>query len=562
MTMKSTFKSTATILFILLLGLSGQAKESPPFTQADMRTVAYLETLQALLDVWANLQLTCSEQGCTTEAQQEIGHRAMQKYSIAWASAQFLHTPELSPLGGFSDLRTQLSESQWQKLNRAAQSARNTLHQLQKQLTKEQNVAFEQEWKHLQHTMLPSTELRARTSLLKSNMHRLQTLVETYAVDWGGGYPTHLDMLYQEAKAKNYYVDIINPFTERYGLGKDGAALDYRTYSFYKHPHTDFRGTIIYIPTGNPITGYYLFGCGYSGQLIGNKGSAFYLRSDGDDSHSSHWSPQNPIGRILLGQSQPNDLESPQKLVLSDAAFAYGYLKTYDSLLNIWQLAHDRCGQQPASCQAETLDSMVYEQAQSAPESLAFFRYQVDLFPHLATVKQQLGTENWGQLTQMTKDLQDTVSQIKTTHFTNTYDKLKTQWSVIGTPLPSQSQVLSREKISSVKSNMHTLQMMVETYAVDWGGTYPENLGVLYEEASAKSYWKPFHNPFTNKEGIGKDGSLIDYPAYQLNSETLHRLKGLVLYLQENNTSYQIMGTDFDGKPILMKGKTFVLTNS
>ena len=41
-------------------------------------------------------------------------------------------------------------------------------------------------------------------------------------------------------------------------------------------------------------------------------------------------------------------------------------------------------------------------------------------------------------------------------------------------------------KICSVKANMHTLQTIVDTYAVDWGGVYPQDVTSLKAEAVVK----------------------------------------------------------------------------
>lgn len=53
-----------------------------------------------------------------------------------------------------------------------------------------------------------------------------------------------------------------------------------------------------------------------------------------------------------------------------------------------------------------------------------------------------------------------------------------------------------RAKISSVKANMHTLQTMLETYAVDNNGSYPKNIKELQIEATQKGYWKELYNPY------------------------------------------------------------------
>ena len=44
---------------------------------------------------------------------------------------------------------------------------------------------------------------RAKLSSLKANMHRVQTAVETYAVDWSGLYPESIEILETETRNKN-----------------------------------------------------------------------------------------------------------------------------------------------------------------------------------------------------------------------------------------------------------------------------------------------------------------------------------------------------------------------
>ena len=48
---------------------------------------------------------------------------------------------------------------------------------------------------------------------------------------------------------------------------------------------------------------------------------------------------------------------------------------------------------------------------------------------------------------------------------------------LVAIALPNFIGAQDRAKISSVKANMHTVQTMLETYGVDWGGTYPTTVG-------------------------------------------------------------------------------------
>lgn len=85
---------------------------------------------------------------------------------------------------------------------------------------------------------------------------------------------------------------------------------------------------------------------------------------------------------------------------------------------------------------------------------------------------------------------------------------------LVAIALPNFIGAQDRAKISSVKANMHTFQTMVETYAVDFGGLYPGEIGSTVGGAglfgvaadttgSTSAYWKAFKNPFTNQ---GPDG--------------------------------------------------------
>jgi type II secretory pathway pseudopilin PulG len=113
-------------------------------------------------------------------------------------------------------------------------------------------------------------------------------------------------------------------------------------------------------------------------------------------------------------------------------------------------------------------------------------------------------------------------------------------------------------QLSSVKSNMHTLQTMLETYAVDWGGVYPSNIQVLYREANKKDkgYWKDFSNPLTGNSGTG-----VSYA-----NEGESQAPGIVTYAPvgtKDVTRYFIYGYDKkDGKRVQNKGQDFYLTNS
>ena len=118
----------------------------------------------------------------------------------------------------------------------------------------------------------------------------------------------------------------------------------------------------------------------------------------------------------------------------------------------------------------------------------------------------------------------------------------------------------SSEKISSVKSNMHTLQTIVENYAVDNKHFYPSSLEELYKEANKHNYWKDFSNPYTSVTGIGINGSLLNYKDYNVYILNYCRYRGLVLYNSLGNppVKYFIYGCGRNGQLIQDKGQNFV----
>ncbi|HEY9840255.1 MAG: hypothetical protein ACAI44_32690 [Candidatus Sericytochromatia bacterium] len=110
----------------------------------------------------------------------------------------------------------------------------------------------------------------------------------------------------------------------------------------------------------------------------------------------------------------------------------------------------------------------------------------------------------------------------------------------------------------SVKDNMHTLQTIVETYAVDHGGFYAPSIGALSYAAHEPGleYWKDFRNPFTSLSGFSKS----------LQDEVLDPQKGIVTYQpipdgKGRFSRYKIYGYDKAARRIRDKGADFVLSN-
>lgn len=134
---------------------------------------------------------------------------------------------------------------------------------------------------------------------------------------------------------------------------------------------------------------------------------------------------------------------------------------------------------------------------------------------------------------------------------------------------------------SSVKANMHTVQTMLETYGVDWGGTYPATFQQLEKEARTASnpYWKDFFQPYTDfpkqpaythfnpKLGLPRRpkpivlAGIYCWPASNLPPEKRYP-PGRVIFTTLSLTQYFLYGTNRDGYIIEDNKEPFVLSSS
>jgi type II secretion system protein G len=143
---------------------------------------------------------------------------------------------------------------------------------------------------------------------------------------------------------------------------------------------------------------------------------------------------------------------------------------------------------------------------------------------------------------------------------------------LVAIALPNFIGAQDRAKLSSVKANMHTVQTMAETYAVDWGGVYAESMTILQTEATDTNknpYWKNITNPFTSASTTNTTitGAIVNLGTEPPNAGGdigLAATGGEVGYYvpATNRTAYGIYGGDKKGNAIEDKGKVFFLTNS
>lgn len=135
---------------------------------------------------------------------------------------------------------------------------------------------------------------------------------------------------------------------------------------------------------------------------------------------------------------------------------------------------------------------------------------------------------------------------------------------LVAIALPNFIAAQDRAKLSSVKANAHTLQTILETYAVDWGGQYGSNLANNQSEAVSKGYWKAYKNPFDQNAAANEDENAVAINATTGVGTTL-TAGAVILNLGSTApyTKYFLYGgSKTANTAIVDKGRTFYLSNS
>jgi prepilin-type N-terminal cleavage/methylation domain-containing protein len=130
---------------------------------------------------------------------------------------------------------------------------------------------------------------------------------------------------------------------------------------------------------------------------------------------------------------------------------------------------------------------------------------------------------------------------------------------LVSIALPNFISAQDRAKISGLKTNMHSLQLAAETYAIDNSGIYCISAVRLRNEGIRDNYWKDFINPFTRQ--IDQADSVVTSVTYAGDITPSTFPVGNIAYLS-TAVSYAIYGGDkIPGKAVLYTGISFELTN-
>lgn len=142
--------------------------------------------------------------------------------------------------------------------------------------------------------------------VVKANAHAFQTMLETYAIDWGGLYPANLKEVRIEALHEQYWKEMKNPYEDAYLTPYSSVLVESDTFDFAANrfrldpPQPDkggwkyltlskdkrsskFKGLVIYDPVKNPdgtVTSYAIYATDKKGGLILYDGQKPFILSN------------------------------------------------------------------------------------------------------------------------------------------------------------------------------------------------------------------------------------------------------------------------------------------
>lgn len=115
-----------------------------------------------------------------------------------------------------------------------------------------------------------------------------------------------------------------------------------------------------------------------------------------------------------------------------------------------------------------------------------------------------------------------------------------------------------KKLITSLKKNMYSFQVMLETYSVDWAGTYPSTVNNLIKEAKNRNYYKNEKNPFNSNLS-----TWINYKEYTNKKfPQMTVIYNPIKDLSKDITKYEIFASDKNGNILKENNKIYVMTNN
>lgn len=155
---------------------------------------------------------------------------------------------------------------------------------------------------------------------------------------------------------------------------------------------------------------------------------------------------------------------------------------------------------------------------------------------------------------------------------------------LIAISVPNYLSAQERAKTANIKSNMQTVQTMVESYSVDWYGEVPQDMVALEKEAKKEGYvfsndsekataiyWKSFNNPYATSSSDASRPRFVTVtnPVFDAkgNLSASQAPVGSVVYIPSTLSGkfvyYTIYGAEKKpGTLVIEDGRQYFLTNN
>ena len=212
-------------------------------TENELNTFLYLDTMDSFLDIFTSITNECSDpdKKCNEEYMDKL-FKTISKTHI-----------------------TKIDRDVWSSFLKYYYSSQNQLGPDKHKKIADMAKQFKTVLKEIKTETFKNKEKDIITkALLKTNMFYLQTMLEDYSMEANGVFPSDLKDLYKDAASpdKNYWKDIVNPFTDKSGIGE--ALADFKIYK----KDLQFKGCILYEAIGEPVKKYNIYACDETGDLL------------------------------------------------------------------------------------------------------------------------------------------------------------------------------------------------------------------------------------------------------------------------------------------------------
>ncbi len=425
-------------------------------------------------------------------------------------------------------------------------------------------------------------------SQTQQNMRELQEMIETNAIDKQGFYAPDLNSLKQELDARelNDWKELTNPVSGKTGIGSAVSVYE----GMGPKPDVKLAGTVFYAPQGEKTEidgqiryeGYAVYGYDPAGKLLrfDNQNDEFETVVDN--------LPTAPVQPKPAPQAlSPRKLESfmgsdiyalpleqlegaPEDLAKLQPVFARKG--------DVWMLALSPEALKSAiqGGRPENLERWTHQTETEDARGLFYLDVQGSIAQAKSFVGPFLPEDSFGKVSKALEPWKaifaasDQKPQGTAGHlvFDVNLDELDLEaignLSQINASDDSEEDKPFQEFESSVdeqvNTNMHTVQALVETFAVNNEDIYPSTVAELIAAGRKEGYWRDVVDP-QSTELVDAAEILLDYSQYQPGPEMASKVFYEPMISDGEVLSYRIYGTDENGELLIKDGEPYNLNN-